>query len=396
MHGKPLGTFVETGSARAAFTYEESYSGTPLSLSLPLGSTPSEESAYFYLENLLPENEYGRRRLAYLLEVPDDTFGLISKLGEDVAGAAVLSPDPDLPKRTVEPPLEASEDQIAYWVATLKRDPSAPPPDGIEPRFSLAGQQAKFSLSEIGDSWFWSTAETPSTHIFKPTFVQHEALHRAEDACLALAAEIGVPASDSEIMQFRGQEVFAVRRWDRADGARIHAEDLLQAYGDPWTDKYGMYADETRRFMARYGLEREHLRQVLFNVAIGNADAHAKNYSLLLAGDQVRLAPLYDAVPIFLYPQYNQNLCISFSGNRYKLADGITEADWVEWAETNGYDPGLVVDEMRTIFAAVSERLPQALEQAGLSPAMIDASHKYVAHVRGSLLNPRPRRTGSS
>lgn len=385
MHGEPLGTFIETGPDRATFTYEPSYSGTPLSLSLPLGSTPPEKAAYFYLENLLTENEDGRRRLAHALETPNDTFGLISKIGEDVAGAVVLSPDPHLPERSSEPPLEATEDQIAYWIATLKRDPSTPPPDGIKPRFSLAGQQAKFSLSRVGDSWFWSTAQMPSTHIFKPAFVQHEALHRAEDACLALASEIGVPASDSEIMRFRDQEVFAVRRWDRVGGARIHAEDLLQAYGEPWTDKYGMYADDARRFMANYGLEREYLRQVLFNVAIGNADAHAKNYSLLLAGDQVRLAPLYDAVPIFLYPQYSQNLCISFSGNRYRLSDGITEADWIEWAGTTGYDPDLVIDEMRMIFTEVSQRLPGVLELAGLKPAMVDSAHRYVTHVRGSL-----------
>src|SRR5690625_7262982 len=91
----------------------------------------------------------------------------------------------------------------------------------------------------------------PSTHIFKPAFVQHEALHRAEDACLALASEIGVPASDSEIMRFRDQEVFAVRRWDRVGGARIHAEDLLQAYGEPWTDKFRMYAEDACRVMAK-------------------------------------------------------------------------------------------------------------------------------------------------
>jgi serine/threonine-protein kinase HipA len=35
---------------------------------------------------------------------------------------------------------------------------------------------------------------------------------------------------------------------------------------------------------------------------IAGTDAHAKNYSLLLAGDQVRLAPLYDVAPAPPYP----------------------------------------------------------------------------------------------
>jgi len=37
------------------------------------------------------------------------------------------------------------------------------------------------------------------------------------------------------------------------------------------------------------------LQANIFNWLIGRTDAHAKNYSLLIgAGDQVRLAPLYD------------------------------------------------------------------------------------------------------
>lgn len=386
MHGKPLGVFVETGSSTAHFAYETSYAGTPLSLSMPLGEKPDEEVAYAYLENLLPENEVARSRLADLVHAPDDTFGLLAAIGEDVAGAAVLSPDPELPSRVPTPPYEASIDQIAYWVTVLKRDPSAPPPDGIAPRFSLAGQQAKFSLSLIGDSWFWSTAEVPSTHIFKPEFEKHRGLQRAEAACLQVAQEVGVLASQAEVMTFRGQEVFTTRRWDRANGARIHAEDLLQAYGDVWSDKYGIYADDARRFMARYGLEKEHLRQVLFNVAIGNSDAHAKNYSLLLAGSQVRLAPIYDTVPMFLWPQYDQNLCITVNGKT--TLHNVTEPDWIAWAQQCGYEPELVVTEMRRIFKEVGERLPSAFSEAGLGTNAVDEAYRYVTLTRASLSRP--------
>lgn len=375
MHGSPLGVFVEAGPNAAEFRYEPSYAGTPVSLSIPVGDRPDPDVAYNYLENLLPENPAARIRLARAAGAPDDVFGLLATLGEDVAGAVVLSPDPELPGRSPGPPLEASEEQIAYWVATLKHDPSAPPPDDIRPRFSLAGQQAKFSLTEIGDTWFWSTAEVPSTHIFKPEFERHQGLQRAEVACLELARETGIMASRAEVMAFRGQEVFATRRWDRIGGTRIHAEDLLQARGDVWSDKYGVYADDARRFMARHGLERDHLRQVLFNVAIGNADAHAKNYSLLLAGEQVRLAPLYDAVPLFLWPQYDQNLCITINGRR--TLHGVTEADWVAWARGSGYDSEAVVAELRQIFGHVCERLPDALRDAGLGPEAVDKAREY-------------------
>ncbi len=46
---------------------------------------------------------------------------------------------------------------------------------------------------------------------------------------------------------------------------------------------------------------RELLRQITFNIAIGNADAHSKNYSLLIDKQGlVEMAPLYDAAPIFV------------------------------------------------------------------------------------------------
>ena len=38
-----------------------------------------------------------------------------------------------------------------------------------------------------------------------------------------------------------------------------------------------------------------------FNWLIAGTDAHAKNYSLLLAGNQIRLAPLYDIASILPY-----------------------------------------------------------------------------------------------
>lgn len=383
MNDQPVGVFRQTGTDTASFFYEPSYSGTPVSLSMPVGEQAREDVAYFYLDNLLPENEDSRRRLARLFGCTPHAFDLLAKIGEDVAGAIVLSPDPDLPHRDSAPLLEANDDLIAYWISLLKVDPSAPPPDNHEPRFSLAGQQAKFSLARAGNMWFLSTAEFPSTHIFKPAYIRHPEADRAEAAMLLLAREVGIPAARAEVMQFLGEDVFVTARWDRFEGTRIHAEDLLQALGDPISDKYGVYDDDVYRLLSPHGLERDYLRQMLFNVAIGNADAHAKNYSFLLAGSDVRLAPLYDTLPIFLWPQYDQKLCISING-KWTL-DGVIEADWVAWAGAAGYDPELVVTEMRTIFSVVGERLPEVLSRDGISNEGVRRARAYAQLVKASL-----------
>ncbi len=50
------------------------------------------------------------------------------------------------------------------------------------------------------------------------------------------------------------------------------------------------------------GAVRRFADALIWNWLIAGTDAHAKNYSLLLAGDQVRLAPLYDIASALPYP----------------------------------------------------------------------------------------------
>src|SRR3546814_2572382 len=51
----------------------------------------------------------------------------------------------------------------------------------------------------------------------------------------------------------------------------------------------------------------------IFNLIIGNADAHAKNYSLLRRDNgQVVLAPLYDLVATHMWPELSAKLAMRF------------------------------------------------------------------------------------
>jgi serine/threonine-protein kinase HipA len=48
---------------------------------------------------------------------------------------------------------------------------------------------------------------------------------------------------------------------------------------------------------------------LVVNVAIGNADAHARNLSLVHRPDgSVRLAPAYDVIPTYHYPSHSRHL----------------------------------------------------------------------------------------
>src|SRR3546814_9394285 len=48
----------------------------------------------------------------------------------------------------------------------------------------------------------------------------------------------------------------------------------------------------------------------IFNLVIGNADAHAKNFSLLPTDGTIRLAPLYDLLSTVAYPELSTKLAM--------------------------------------------------------------------------------------
>lgn len=239
MDGAAVGVFREAGPGRAEFRYHEDYRGTPLSLSLPIGEAASPEAAYRYLENLLPDADQVRQRwAAYRGLETSDAFSLLSVYGEDVAGAVVLSGDPDLLDREPEGPELAVDDEIVERIKEIRNDPHAWTGPNRRYKMSLGGAQGKFSLARQGQAWYWSNAQMPSTHIFKPESKRFRWLAHAEHLGLELARKSGLSASKSTVATVRGMDVFVTKRWDRHEGRRIHAEDLNQVLARPTDQKY--------------------------------------------------------------------------------------------------------------------------------------------------------------
>jgi serine/threonine-protein kinase HipA len=114
---------------------------------------------------------------------------------------------------------------------------------------------------------------------------------------------------ETELLSLGDLPVLAVKRYDRRDSpagpARIHQEDGCQATATPPGQKYQEQGGPSLRDLAmairNFGDPHdlaELLRRATFNMAVGNAVAHAKNFSLLHGTDDpiVRLAPLYDVL----------------------------------------------------------------------------------------------------
>jgi serine/threonine-protein kinase HipA len=287
--------------------------GSPaLSVSLPIGSPmgPRDLRGLDFFENILPEGPALERMAALAGVRPVDTYGILREFGRDCAGAIILLPDGEPPGANASSgysPVEAGD--LARVLSALDVAPLAAAPErGFRP--SLPGLQRKALLGRAPDGgWLLPNGDAPSTWILKPD--GPHAMAANEATCLRLAVACGLSVPEAELLDIDGLPVLAVRRYDRHESSaghlpvRVHQEDGCQAAGRPPGLKYeevgGPRLSDLATMLRDFGDPRDVtslLRRTTFNMAVGNADAHAKNFSVLheLDSPVVKLAPLYDVV----------------------------------------------------------------------------------------------------
>ncbi len=292
--------------------------GRPLlSVSMPLAPTTYPAGVVGpFLDGLLPEGEvrvvleerHGIRR--------GDVAGLLAQIGRDCAGDVVLMPAGQPPPKRGEAAESLDDEALA---SSLRALPDRPLGDGVEVRASLAGQQNKLLLARGADGgWLRPLGGMPSTHILKPADRRYPDVAANEVLCLRLARELGLTEVDAELLEVDQIPVVVVSRYDRRirDGRteRLHQEDVCQALaidvGPRGARKYeghgGPGFAEVARLLDVHNGDPEETGRLVevatFTVAVGNADAHGKNLSLLLPpGGRVRLAPLYDVMSTVHY-----------------------------------------------------------------------------------------------
>jgi serine/threonine-protein kinase HipA len=386
INGRPAGS-VHQEDGRLTLTYHQEWrdapGATPMSLSMPLiGRTYDDPVVRAVLWGLLPDNEQVLDRWARTFHVSSrNPFALLRYVGEDCAGAAQFVP----PER-----LDAllagdggvkwiEEGEVAHRLRAMRTDPTAWHA-AAGGQFSLAGAQAKTALHydrstrRWGDPW----GVVPTTHILKPAVAGLADHDVNEHLCLVTAGLLGLTSAQSEVRTFDDERAIVVERYDRTrteKGAiqRVHQEDVCQSLGVLPTVKYQseggptpeqiieLLRQESRpgRIAARE-VER-FVDALVFNWLIGGTDAHAKNYSVLLSGDQIRLAPLYDVASSLPYDDiYLPKLRMAMRvGSEYRLT-AISGRHWRRFAESNALDPDAVVARIADLAA----RTPDALATA--------------------------------
>ena len=326
----------------------------PLSPRLPLREEPWRgDPVVFFFANLLPEGPV-LDTLLKLRRLPrGNVYRLVEAFGRECAGAfAVVSEDEADAMPAEGRYLEYSRNQLVDDLARLRENI---PLLGshAELRLSLAGAQDKIPVRFEEGRLFLPEAGAASTHILKPT------LHPArlfpdsvpnEAFCLRLAGALGLPVPAATILR-DPEAMLLVQRYDRiVDQGRVqrlHQLDLCQLAGKLPSSKYE--ADGGPGFRDCFALIDElsaapavdRLRLVdsmLINFLIGNADAHAKNFSMLYGPDaRLRLAPAYDLLATGYWPQLGDRMAMRIGGER--RPDWVMARHWQRFCEEVGLNP---------------------------------------------------------
>ncbi|MBW2740779.1 MAG: type II toxin-antitoxin system HipA family toxin [Deltaproteobacteria bacterium] len=390
-----VGTLEQDDSGLMQFSYNQAWlekpGAMPLSRSLPLQSEAfSGKKARPFFAGILPE-ERPREKIAEILGISDtNDFAMLERIGGECAGAVSLLPEgvaPTDPKNTRH--RELTEPELRQLIAELPSRPLMVGTDGL--RLSLAGAQDKLPVIVHNNGICLPLGGTPSTHILKPEPDRFPGLAANEIFCMTLAQAVGLNTSNTEYRPIGKKSCILVQRYDRLtdeDGStiRLHQEDFCQALGFPPERKYqaegGPMLSDCISLLRDWSTAPvldipSFINSLIFNVLIGNADAHGKNYSLLYYGGERRLSPYYDLVSTLAWPGLSKNLAMKIGG--CESVNAFTIGDWKKMVKKAGLGWPMIRERMAESCHSVLNELGEVQAQTReYSDSMVTLLHETI------------------
>ena len=391
-----VGTLEVNKHGEMRFAYSPEWladaSRPAISFSLPKRSEPfMQRQCRPFFAGLLPE-ESQRDAIAGALGISKrNDFAFLQALGGDVAGALTLWPEGDAPP--VSPPGGApralSDAELLEVLDTLPTRPMLAGREGL--RLSLAGAQAKLPVVLVGDRVALPAPGQPTTHILKPAIGRYPHTTENEALVMTLAAAVGLPVAPVQARSVTGRPYLLVTRYDRrfddsGKAHRLHQEDFCQALGIPPERKYA--AEDGPTFRTSFELLRRAatvpavavlalLDVAIFNVIVGNADAHGKNFSLLYQPGAVTLAPFYDLLSTVAYPVLSPNLAMRIA--KRATLEEIGPATWPAFAEDIGLASPFVRRRVAELADAVLAQAASICDSPVFATLDVTALRDYAA-----------------
>ncbi|MFF2186466.1 type II toxin-antitoxin system HipA family toxin [Streptomyces sp. NPDC058155] len=410
LHGRRVGTLCQRGD-HTRFVTAGRYLNDPARAVLGLRFEESLGAPYSsalklppWFSNLLPEGPL-REWIADDRGVSlDRETELLAQVGHDLPGAVQVlraeGPDDD-------------------WEWPESRDTSAGTAGrrddvGTSPwRFSLAGVALKFSMLARGDRLTVPVGGELGDWLVKFPDYRHPDVPRNEFAMMSLARAAGLDVPDIRLLhrdELDGlpdrmwpndeQWAYAVRRFDRTSdgsGARIHIEDFAQVRDKYARDKY-QSTFETVAALSFRGHDvdslREAARRIAFSLAVGNGDAHLKNWSLIYRdGRTPSLSPVYDLVSTVPYAPGDEaeDLGLKFGGTKSFERVSLRAFDRLEAALDRRFTPSgaQLASVAEETARAVREQWPAHEEALAGNPELREAVGSWISTATARLLRRR-------
>jgi serine/threonine-protein kinase HipA len=430
-----------------SFTYDENWQAReaafPLSPHIPLsGERPKLGTVHRFLANLLPEGRALEVASVMYRMSKDNTFGLVHILGKEPVGALSFTAAP----KKVASGEDGAESTDAERTAAEEND--APPVRRVVPneelserirrrdeipfpvwdrklRLSVAGFQDKLQVLIEGESLsLVDGGPISSTHILKPESLNPASAFMVanEHYCMTLAASIGLPTAAVEIRRIP-EPILLIKRFDReveldpADGVtalrvrRTHIIDGCQGLDLPVSLKYERNFGnaqavrdirEGASFEKLFALEPHlenpaHARQImlrwaLFQLFIGNSDAHGKNLSFHVRPAGLSPAPFYDLVSVNAYGNaVEQDMALAY-GDAFRLEE-VTAFELAYFAQRTGTPRPLLARELTRMAHAITRvagDLAQSEVYMGEERGLVGRIRDFTTVQVGKLLRLAP------
>ncbi|MBP0599161.1 HipA domain-containing protein [Herbaspirillum sp. LeCh32-8] len=333
-----------------------------------------------HLANLLPEGLFPWVEATQDKSSPPNIATFVQACGPEPSGAFSIRQFENEAKLPIEmPPIveQLSDDVLSERIASRSQIPFS----FWHGRYyqGLAGVHDKMQVVLKGEELYLVDGSLCSTHIIKP-----EALGLTtpfmvanEHYCMSLAAAMQLPTAPVHIRRTPAP-LLVIERFDRKWNAksdvlqlgkveRLHTIDGCQAVGAAsWEKHERCLANEEQQARQKFGVGFKRLfklepffvnpkeaqllmiRWALFNLLIGNGDAHAKNISFFQTADGLIPAPLYDLTSTCVYREAGlQEMAIGYGG-AFRLEE-INSENMVRFATDAGFPSRLLAIEMQHI-----------------------------------------------
>ena len=274
--------------------------------------------------NLLPEGAL-RDWMAHSLKVHlDNEFPLMVHMGKNLPGALLAAPIPagNVPKWALDHREQVKAVQVDVELSQGK--------------FSLAGVQMKFSSVKNKDGRYNIGQDTNSNSwIIKTPSTVHKNVPYNEYTAMRLAEFVGVDIPEIKLVELTQLDnlpaiqlpnevhAYAIKRFDRQEGQRVHTEDFAQVFQVYSHEKYQKFNyEQIANALYQFGSQglkdvQQMARRLLVNILLANGDAHLKNWSLIYPdSNRPMLSPAYDIVSTLPYVEGEQEFALNMAKNK--------------------------------------------------------------------------------